>query len=60
MKQTQKTNKNTQIVILITIIFYKKIWQQKITYNSLSTVMLIIIVIISSLLPTRSGELQVP
>jgi hypothetical protein len=46
MKQTQKTNKNTQIVILITIIFYKTVRQQKITYNSLLTMPLIIIVII--------------
>jgi len=54
MKQAQKTNKITQIVILITITFYK-FWQQKITYNSLPTVPLIIIlvVIIFSLLPTN-------
>jgi len=46
MKQTQKTNKIRQTVVLIVIIFYKKVRQQKITYNSLSTMPLIIIVII--------------
>jgi hypothetical protein len=45
MKQTQTTI-DTQIVTLIIIIFYKKVRQQKITYDSLSTMPLIIIVII--------------
>ena len=60
MKQTQKTNKNTQGIILITIIFYKKVRQQKITYKSLSKPPFVIIVIIFSLLPTMTGELLVP